>query len=63
MYSNPVEVDVQDLYLLIVPGSSLPYDEEAEEKIRLRLKLQLLENIEAAQRELTAEINAAEAGT
>ncbi|XP_035710061.1 vacuolar protein sorting-associated protein 13-like [Folsomia candida] len=60
--SHPVEVDIRDIYLLVVPGSSLPYDEEVEEKARLRLKLQLLENIEAAQKELTSNEHATEPG-
>lgn len=58
-----MEVDIRDIYLLVVPGSSLPYDEEVEEKARLRLKLQLLENIEAAQKELTSNEHATEPGT
>jgi hypothetical protein len=42
------------LYVLVVPSSSsLPYNHDIEENARLRFKLQLLDSIEIAQKELS----------
>lgn len=51
LYSQPVEIGLKDLYLLVVPGSSIAYDEVTEESARQKAKIRLVESIEAAQRE------------
>ena len=46
LYTAPVELHLEKLYLLVTPAYSVVYNEEAEEKAALAAKMKMLEKIE-----------------
>lgn len=50
LYSLPVEADIEDLYLLVAPNSSVKYDAEKQEKGDLDFKKSELQKIEDAKK-------------
>lgn len=53
IYNQPVVAQIEDLFLLVSPKQSVPYDEEKEQKMELDKKQNSLKAIdEAHQREL-----------
>lgn len=50
LYSLPVVADVEDLYLLVAPNASVPYNAEKQEKIDWEVKKGELDKFDEAKK-------------
>ena len=48
IYNQPVVAQIEDLFLLISPKQSIPYNEEKEQKMELEKKQNALKSIDEA---------------
>ena len=50
MYTDRWTAEVKGLYLIVVPNTSIKYDQESEEKMAHQAKMNTLQRIEEAKR-------------